>query len=70
MHVVTEADSMTRRSVSRPEILGSLSSQRSSRENRFAHSPSRAFVERKLAEVRTKKEAVRALKRRISDAVY
>jgi transposase len=37
---------------------------------RFAHSPGRAFFERKIAEGKTKKEAVRALKRRISDAVY
>jgi transposase len=37
---------------------------------RFAHSPGRAFFERKVAEGKTKKEAVRALKRRISDAVY
>jgi transposase len=37
---------------------------------RFAHSPGRAFFERKVAEGKTNKEAVRALKRRISDAVY
>ena len=37
---------------------------------RFAHSEGRAFYDRKLAEGKTKKEAVRALKRRISDAVY
>jgi transposase len=37
---------------------------------RFAHSPGRSFFERKVAEGKTKKEAVRALKRRISDAVY
>jgi transposase len=37
---------------------------------RFAHSPGRPFFERKLAEGKTKKEAVRALKRRIADAVY
>ncbi|MGH8986900.1 MAG: IS110 family transposase, partial [Acidimicrobiia bacterium] len=37
---------------------------------RFAHSPGRAFFDRKVAEGKTKKEAVRALKRRISDAVY
>jgi transposase len=37
---------------------------------RFAHSPGRAFFERKVAEGKTKKEAVRALKRRIADAVY
>jgi transposase len=37
---------------------------------RFAHSPGRAFYERKVAEGKTKKEAVRALKRRIADAVY
>src|SRR5262249_25755065 len=30
----------------------------------------RAFFERKLAEGKTKKETVRALKRRIADAVY
>jgi transposase len=37
---------------------------------RHAHSPGRAFYERKLAEAKTKREAVRALKRRISDALY
>jgi transposase len=37
---------------------------------RFRHSPGRAFFERKVAEGKTKKEAVRALKRRIADAVY
>ena len=37
---------------------------------RFPHSPGRAFFERKVAEGKTKKEAVRALKRRIADAVY
>jgi hypothetical protein len=35
---------------------------------RFGHSPGRSFFERKVAEGKTKKEAVRALKRRISDA--
>jgi len=37
---------------------------------RFSHSPGRAFFERKVTEGKTKKEAVRALKRRIADAVY
>jgi transposase len=37
---------------------------------RFPHSPGRAFFDRKVAEGKTKKEAVRALKRRIADAVY
>lgn len=37
---------------------------------RNAHSPGRAFYDRKLAEGKTKKEALRALKRRISDAVW
>jgi transposase len=37
---------------------------------RFTHSPGRAFFERKVTEGKTKKEAVRALKRRIADAVY
>ena len=32
--------------------------------------PGRAYYERKIAEGKTKKEALRALKRRISDAVY
>jgi transposase len=32
--------------------------------------PGRAYFERKVAEGKTKKEALRALKRRISDAVY
>jgi transposase len=37
---------------------------------RNAHSPGRAFYDRKRAEGKTKKEALRALKRRISDAVW
>ena len=37
---------------------------------RQPHSAGRAYFERKLAEGKTKREAVRALKRRISDAVY
>jgi transposase len=37
---------------------------------RFAHSPGRAYYDRKLAEGKTGKEALRALKRRISDALY
>jgi transposase len=37
---------------------------------RFAHSPGRAFFDRKVAEGKTKREAVRALKRRISDTIY
>ena len=37
---------------------------------RQAHSEGRAFYERKLAEGKTPKEALRALKRRVSDAVY
>jgi transposase len=37
---------------------------------RHRHSPGRAFYDRKLAEGKTKKEALRALKRRITDALY
>jgi transposase len=37
---------------------------------RHKHSPGRAFYDRKLAEGKTKKEALRALKRRITDAIY
>jgi transposase len=37
---------------------------------RHRHSPGRAFYDRKLAEGKTKKEALRALKRRITDAIY
>ena len=37
---------------------------------RFSHSEGRVFFERKVAEGKTNKEALRALKRRISDAVY
>ncbi len=37
---------------------------------RFSHSEGRAFLERKVAEGKTNKEALRAVKRRISDAVY
>lgn len=37
---------------------------------RFAHSPGRAFYDRKLDEGHTPKAAIRALKRRISDVVF
>jgi transposase len=37
---------------------------------RFAHSPGRAFYDRKITEGKTAREAVRALKRWISDAIY
>jgi transposase len=37
---------------------------------RFPHTEGRAFFDRKVTEGKTKKEALRALKRRISDAVY
>jgi transposase len=37
---------------------------------RHKHSQGRAFYEKKLAEGKTHKEALRALKRRISDAIY
>ena len=37
---------------------------------RFAHSPGRGYYDRKIAEGKTKKEALRALKRRISDALW
>jgi transposase len=37
---------------------------------RFKHSPGRAFYDRKITEGKTPKEALRALKRRISDALY
>ena len=37
---------------------------------RHKHSDGRAFYEKKLAEGKTHKEALRALKRRISDAIY
>ena len=37
---------------------------------RFSHSEGRVFFERKVAEGKTNKEALRALKRRISDAIY
>jgi transposase len=37
---------------------------------RYKHSRGRAYYERKLAEGKTHKEALRALKRRISDAIY
>ena len=37
---------------------------------RFPHSPGYAYYQRKLEEGKTKKEAIRALKRRISDALY
>ncbi len=37
---------------------------------RFGHSPGRAYYDRKMAEGKTPKEALRALKRRISDALW
>ena len=37
---------------------------------RHAHSEGRAYFDRKLAEGKTKKEALRALKRQVSNAVY
>jgi transposase len=37
---------------------------------RHRHSPGYAYYQRKLAEGKTRKEAIRALKRRISDALY
>ena len=37
---------------------------------RHRHSPGRAYYERKIAEGKSGKEATRALKRRISDAIY
>jgi transposase len=37
---------------------------------RHPHSPGYAYYQRKLAEGKTNKEAIRALKRRISDALY
>lgn len=37
---------------------------------RFRHSPGRSYYDRKIAEGKTPKEALRALKRRISDALW
>jgi transposase len=37
---------------------------------RHSHSDGRAYVDRKVAEDKTKKEAIRALKRHVSNAVY
>jgi len=37
---------------------------------RHKHSDGRAYYQRKLAEGKTRKEALRCLKRRISDAIY
>jgi transposase len=37
---------------------------------RYAHSEGRAYYDKKIAEGKTPKEALRALKRRISDAIY
>ena len=37
---------------------------------RQPHSDGHAYVQRKLAEGRTKKEAIRSLKRHISNAIY
>ena len=37
---------------------------------RYTHSPGRAYYDRKIAEGKTHKEALRCLKRRISDAIY
>jgi hypothetical protein len=37
---------------------------------RFAHSPGRGYYDHKIADGKTPKEALRALKRRISDALW
>jgi transposase len=37
---------------------------------RYLHSPGRAYFDRKVAEGKTRREALRALKRRISDVIY
>ena len=37
---------------------------------RYRHSDGRAYYDRKLAEGKTPKEALRALKRRLSDAIF
>ena len=37
---------------------------------RHSHSPGRAFYDRKLSEGHTPKEAIRALKRRLSNVAY
>ena len=37
---------------------------------RYPHSPGRSYYERKLAEGKTPREAIRALKRRLSDVVW
>ena len=37
---------------------------------RYRHSPGRGYYDRKIAEGHSGKEAIRALKRRISDAIY
>jgi transposase len=37
---------------------------------RYRHSPGRAYYDKKIAEGKTPKEALRCLKRRISDAIY
>ena len=37
---------------------------------RYQHSPGRAYFDRKLAEGKTGKEALRCLKRQISDAIF
>jgi transposase len=37
---------------------------------RYQHSPGRAYYDKKIAEGKTGKEALRCLKRRISDAIY
>ena len=39
-------------------------------QNRHRHSDGRAYYDRKIAEGKTHKEAIRCLKRRISDAVF
>jgi transposase len=37
---------------------------------RHPHSEGRAFYDRKVAEGKTNREALRALKRRVSDSIY
>jgi len=39
-------------------------------QTRYRHSDGRAYYDRKLAEGKAPKEALRALKRRVSDAIF
>ncbi len=63
-HVDTSYDELLMSGVPRPQARERVAP------DVHAHSEGRAFYDRKIAEGKTHKEALRALKRRVSDALY